>query len=261
MYIGVFDSGVGGLGIFNEIRRLLPEENILYFADQGFFPYGEKKPTEIQKRAEKIVNFYINQKCKIIIIACNTASVTSLFYLRGKFQIPIVGVVPVIKTAASLSMNKKIGILGTEVAISSSYLKTLVDEFAPSGLGYEVFYQSANDLVDLVEKGKFNNTSVIEKDLEIFKENHIDALALGCTHFPFLKNKIQESMGPQVAVLDSNEAVARQVRRILINNRWLERNRNSEYKFFTTGEDSAKFNNQIEMLSKIKNPNIEKINL
>lgn len=261
-YIGIFDSGVGGLSIFNAVKDFLPKENIIYFADQAHFPYGEKDYLEIQKFAGKIVEFLVKNKSKMVIVACNTASVASLHYLRSQFKnIPVVGVVPVVKTISLATLNKRVGILATKLTIESGYLKGIVDEFCPSSAGYRVYYQEASELVDKVEQGEILGVEKrVRVYLEGFKKNKTDAIALGSTHLPFFKEQIQRLMGPSVSVFDSNAAVARQVERVLKNIKMLERNAAPEYRFYTT-LDPARFRTQIERLTGFKNPRVEKVSL
>lgn len=260
--IGIFDSGVGGLGIFNAIRDLSPRENIIYFADQAHFPYGEKNYLEIQNLATSIVEFLIKNKSKMVIAACNTASVASLHYLRSQFKnTPVVGVVPVVKTISLATLSKKVGILATKLTIESGYLKGLVDEFCPSAGGYKVYYQEAKELVDRVEKGEIAGAEEkIKKYLKIFQKNKVDAIALGSTHLPFFKEQIQRLMGPSVAVFDSNAAVARQVERLLRKTNMPEEGASPQYRFYTTLDPSG-FKIQIERLTGLKNPKVEKVSL
>ena len=274
-YIGIFDSGVGGLGIFLEAKKLLPKENILYLADTKNCPYGEKSTEEIKRICKHNVDFLIKHGAKIIVVACNTASVSALEYLRLQFpNIPIIGVVPVVKTAAKITKNKKIGILATKRTVESSYLKNLVQEFCPKEKGFEINYQAANELVEEVENGYFchqpktgvflaesqkrfsmalatnfsrHGSPIIDKvqrNLDPLINAKVDVVALGCTHFPFLRNEIESILGKKVKVLDSNSAVARQIARVLVNNKQLSlNNKKPIYKFFTSG-DVAKLQRQ-----------------
>lgn len=274
-YIGIFDSGVGGLGIFLETKKLLPKENILYLADTKNCPYGEKSTEEIKIICKHNVDFLIKHGAKIVVVACNTASVSALEYLRLQFpNIPIIGVVPVVKTAAKITKNKKIGILATKRTVESSYLKNLVQEFCPKEKGFEIHYQAANELVEEVENGYFchqpktgvflagsqkrfsmalatnfsrHGSPIIDKvlrNLDPLINAKVDVVALGCTHFPFLRNEIESILGKKVKVLDSNSAVARQIVRVLVNNKQLSlNNKKPIYKFFTSG-DVAKLQRQ-----------------
>ena len=236
--IGIFDSGVGGLGIFSEIKKILPNENIIYLADTANCPYGEKTTEKIKEICRRNAEFLINEGAKIIVVACNAASVSALNYLRVEFpNVPIVGVVPVVKTAAKLTKNNRIGILATKATIDSDYLKGLVKEFCS---GKRVYYQKAGDLVDLVENIYFKKEPEIDKmvgrNVKPLVRNNVDIIALGCTHFPFLRSFIEKNAGKKIKILDSNGAVARQVRRVLENNNELSKDKNPKYLFYTTGQ-------------------------
>lgn len=235
-YIGIFDSGVGGLGILSEIKKILPNENILYLADNANCPYGEKSIDEIKEICKKNTEFLVSQGSKIVVVACNSASVLALNYLRSEFpNIPIVGVVPVVKTAVGVTKNKRIGILATKATINSDYLKGLVKEFCS---GMKIYNQAAGDLVDIVEQINIYKETEIEKKVKrninplIF--NSVDVIILGCTHFPFLKSYIEKNVGSKVTILDSNGAVARQVKRVLEKNNSLEDNKEADYVFYST---------------------------
>ncbi|MCL5794965.1 MAG: glutamate racemase [Patescibacteria group bacterium] len=285
-YIGIFDSGVGGLGIFNEILFIFPCENILYFADSKNCPYGEKPLKKIKEICRKNTKFLIDKGAKIIVVACNSASVSALNYLRSEFAgVPIIGVVPVVKTAAKITKNKRIGILATKATINSDYLKGLVREFCN---GDKVYYVAAGELVDIVENFQFPisnfqsnpksqmsndkkliaNSKIIKNSLLPFIKAKVDVVALGCTHFPFLRAEIEEILGPKVQVLDSNAAVARQVNRILTNNRQLSVDSyppvgeaghlSVQYKFYTSG-NARKSKIQIENLTGLRINKVEKI--
>ena len=251
--IGIFDSGVGGLGIFDEIRKLMPNENILYLADTKNCPYGEKTVKQIKQICLDNSKFLVKKGVDIIVVACNTGSTIALEYLRSQIHLHLrgvtfVGVVPVVKTCAEVSKNKRIGILATKATVESKYLQDLVEKYCPSNQEYHIYYQAANELVGLVESYKLQvmNYKLIKRYLQLFIDNEVDVIALGCTHFPFLRSDIEEILGPDVKVLDSNGAVARQVQRIqnaalpagrqefrMQNDKLNEKK--SSYQFFTSG--------------------------
>jgi glutamate racemase len=243
--IGIFDSGVGGLGIFQEVKKLLPRENITYLADTANCPYGDKSTQTIKEMCQRNTQFLIDMGAKIVVVACNTASVSALNYLRSEFpSIPIVGVVPVVKTAAEITKNKRIGILATKRTLESDYLKGLVNEFCPRENKYQIYCYASGDLVNLVENiDRYNEGEIAKKVQNSVKplvRNGVDVIALGCTHFPFLKDEIKKIAGEKVVVLDSNGAVARQVQRVLTKNKQLsEQTGESEYKFYTTFDKVA----------------------
>ena len=233
--IGIFDSGVGGLSIYKEIVRELPLESTIYIADSKNIPYGTKTPKEIHKLARKLVQFLLKKNVKLIVVACNTITVSSLDKLRREFpQIPIVGTVPVIKTASKSSKDKKIGILSTVRTAESQYQKNLIKKFAR---GNKVLNIGTDKLVPLIESGR-NVDLVLKEELKPFINSQVDVLALGCTHFPLIKNKIQGILGSKVLILDSGPAIARQVRRVLTNNNILSSSK-KDYIFYTTGDNTS----------------------
>lgn len=235
--IGVLDSGVGGLTVWKEIVKELPNESTIYIADSKNVPYGPKTAGEIHKLARKLVQFLLKNKVKLIVVACNTITVTSLSKLRKEFpQIPIVGTVPVVKTAAEKTKKRKIGILSTVRTAESRYQKDLIEKFAKD---LEVLNIGTDKLVPLIEKGDHVKMIqiILQQELKPFVDAKVDVLALGCTHFPLIKNEIQKIIGSNVLILDSGAAITRQVRRVLTNNDILS-NSVSNHKFFTTGDKS-----------------------
>jgi glutamate racemase len=235
--IGIIDSGVGGLSIWREITNSLPGESTLYFADSMNCPYGNKSPEEIHVLSKRLVAFLLTQNVKLVVIACNTITVTCLDKLRENYpQVPIVGTVPVIKVAAALSKTKRIGILSTVRTAESDYQKNLIQEFAKDCV---VVNEGTNDLVPFVERGELQSSAlmkVVKEALVPFNKEEIDVLALGCSHFPFLKEQIQDIIGEQVLILDSGEAIARQTARILTANKSVVVEVTGKHKFYTTGE-------------------------
>lgn len=229
--IGILDSGIGGITIWKEVAKELPKESTIYIADSKNVPYGVKTPKEIHKLARKLVHFLLKRDVKLIVIACNTITVSCLDKLRREFpQVPIVGTVPVVKTASEKTRNKKIGILSTVGTAKSAYQKKLIEKFAKD---LKVLNIGTDKLVPLIEKGE-DVDLVLPKVLKPFKE--VDVLALGCTHFPLVKNKIQKILGSNVLILDSGPAIARQVRRVLIHNDILSNSKRAKHYFYTTGD-------------------------
>lgn len=235
--IGIIDSGVGGLSIASKLIQNLPSESFIYLADSKNCPYGSRSKEEIFKLSEKMIDFLINKNIKLLVIACNTITVTNIDNLRDKYlNLPIAGTVPVIKTAVKETKNKKIGIFSTKATAESNYQEKLINDFA-KGVG--VINIGSSDLVSLIEKLDFKVIDkILNNELVPFKSLDIDVLALGCTHFPLIKDKIKKFL-PKVLILDSSEAIVRQVRRILENNSLLSNNKNPSYNFYTTGETFA----------------------
>lgn len=232
--IGVLDSGVGGLTVLAEIRRQLPHESTIYIGDSRNAPYGKRSPEEIRLLASKLIHFLLSQKAKMIVVACNTITVNGIDTLRQEFpQIPIIGTVPVVKKAAAETKKKKIGLLVTEATAKSAYNQELITKFASE---CAVTIIGTNKLVPLIESEKYHALpEVIAQELAPFKQNDVDVVVLGSTHFPILRQQIGEFLGKDVALLDSGGAVARQVGRILVANDTSAANTVAVHQVFTTG--------------------------
>lgn len=236
--IGILDSGSGGLTVMAEIARTHPGESLLYFGDHKFLPYSEKSTKLIQSRVKKIIKFFIHRKVKLIVIACNTATVAGIDNYRKSFpEIPILGVVPVVKTAAKLSVSKRFAVLSTVYTASSDYQNNLIMKYASDCF---VVNDGSKNLVGLIETGELNSPEVnneLEKILKPILKFNIDTLALGCTHFPFLKSKIQAIVGNKIRILDSAGAVNRQLDRIMEHNNLASGLTKGRIEYFTSGDD------------------------
>lgn len=247
--IGILDSGVGGLTVWQEIRKLLPQESTIYIGDSKNAPYGDKTTDEIFQKATRLIKFLLKKDTKLIVIACNVITTTSLDRLRSEFKgVPLVGTVPVVKKAAEMTKVGRIGILSTNGTAKSLYQKHLIEQFAS---GKNTLNLGTNLLVPLVEKGKWETEEakkILKKVLEPFKKSQVDVIALGCTHFPFMISEMQKIVGQKVQLLDSGSAIARQVQRILENNNSFTRKKKTSHTVLTTGE-KKKLENILEMLS------------
>src|SRR6185437_6344682 len=234
--IGILDSGLGGLTVLASIAQELPHESFIYSGDSANTPYGIKSEEEIYARAKRLIEFLVTKNVKLIVIACNTITVSCLDRLRIDYpDIPLIGTVPVVKTAAEVTKNKRIGILSTSRTAKSEYQKHLIEEFAE---GCTVFNHGNDEIVPLIEKGEKDSEEmreVLEKAVSVFEKEGVDTLVLGCTHFPFVKDQIQALAGDDVQLLDSGGALARQVRRVLEHNTNLSEEEEREVKIFTTG--------------------------
>jgi glutamate racemase len=234
--IGIFDSGSGGLSVYRCITNMLPHESIVYLGDHLNLPYGNKSTDFIKKRVNKCIKFLIKKRVKLIVIACNTATVAGIDYFRSENPgIPIVGVVPVVKTAAEISVTKKFVVLSTQFTANSTYQNDLINKWAPDCTVYTI---GSSRLVPLIEKGLLNSPEISQELQTIFKKiKHIpfDVVALGCTHFPFVRSSISAIVGDGVKILDSGSAVARQVQRILEHRNELSGLSVSKAIFYTTG--------------------------
>jgi glutamate racemase len=213
--IGLFDSGIGGTSIWKEVVKLLPYEKTIYLADSKNAPYGEKSSEEIIALSIKNTDFLISQGCKLIIIACNTATTNAIDYLRSHYNIPFIGIEPAIKPAALQSKTGAIGILATKGTLTSKLFEKTANEYTKNITKIE---QDGEGLVPLIEEGKLNSIELyqlLNKYLKPMLRFNIDHLVLGCTHYPYLIPQIQDILGEQVKIIDSGEAVAKQTKAIL----------------------------------------------
>jgi glutamate racemase len=232
--IGIFDSGLGGITIFKEIHAILPKENIIYLADSKNAPYGKKSKERIIELSIKNTEFLLKKGCKLIVVACNTASTNAVKTLREKYDVPFIRIQPAIKPAALNSKTRTVGILATEGTITSDLFYETSQKFAK---GVEVVEQIGEGIVELIESGKMNSPEMdvlLRKHLYPMLEKKIDNLVLGCTHYPFLIPQISEIIGYTVTIIDSGEAVARQTKNILeLENLINNSVSNSEQSFYT----------------------------
>ena len=233
--IGVLDSGVGGLTIWKEILLQHPLESTVYIGDSKNAPYGKRTPEDIRSLASQMITFLLKKDAKLIVVACNTITVNGIDIIRSQFpNTPIVGTVPVVKMAAQVSKNKKIGVLVTGATANSQYNQLLIEKFAPD---CEVVTIGTNALVPLIEAHKNKDLpTVIARELLPFIKKGVDTVVLGSTHFPILRQPIQDFLGERVHVLDSAGAVARQVGRILENNKIKTSPKKPTHAIFTTGK-------------------------
>ncbi len=236
--IGVFDSGVGGLTILNEMLRELPDERFVYYGDTGNCPYGVRPTSEIQELSRNAARFLLERGAKVIVVACNTASVSALANLRETFTVPFVGVVPAIKPAATLTHSGHVGIAATEASAHGDYLRQLIADHAN---GVTVHAVGCPQLVLLAEKGVLGGPeaeTAIRDYVDPMLALGIDVLVLGCTHFPAMRDAFVRVVGSEVAVIDSGAAIARQTRRVLAERGWLsgEGNVASEPRAITTAD-------------------------
>ena len=213
--IGIFDSGVGGLSVLLEVRRELPHEDLLYVADSAHAPYGEKPADFIERRATSIVDFFINEGAKAVVVACNTATGVAIEALRARWPMPIVGIEPAIKPAVAVTKSRVIGVLATSQTIASARFARLAGTFAT---GVEIVAQPCPGLVEQIEKGDLSGAetrSLVEDYVRPLLERGADTLVIGCTHYPFVRAVIESVAGPDVEIIDPAAAVAREVRRRL----------------------------------------------
>ncbi len=212
MKLGVFDSGVGGLSVLTTVKQHLPQLTYLYAADQYYLPYGEKTAAWICARSESIARFLIAQGAQAILIACNTATAAAADHLRMRFApIPIIGMEPAVKPAIVATRNKKIGVCATRTTLESMRFAALLERFADD---ITVISRPCPTWVDLVESGQLSGAhahAIVRAELKPLLAQGVDTLVLGCTHFPFLKPLITDIVGSDIILIDTAEAVARQV--------------------------------------------------
>lgn len=213
--IGIFDSGVGGTSIWKEIHELLPYENTIYLADSKNAPYGDKSEKAIQDLSKKNTEFLLKKKCKLIVVACNTATTNAISYLRKNYKVPFIGIEPAIKPAALKSRSKTVGVLATKGTLSSSLFHSTSENHAN---GIRIIEREGTGLVRLIESGRAESElsrELLEIYLAPMLEAGIDHLVLGCTHYPYLIPVLKEMLPETVKIIDSGEAVARQTKAVL----------------------------------------------
>ena len=213
--IGIFDSGVGGLSVLRAIRAELPAEDTLYVADSGHAPYGDRTRAFIEQRAVAIAAFLEARDAKAIVVACNTATGAAAQALRARFPMPVVAIEPAVKPAALQTKTGTVGVLATTSTLSSQKFQDLVDRH---GAGVRVLIQPCPGLVEQVEAGDLGGPAtraIVERLVRPLVDQGADALVLGCTHYPFLRQLIEEVAGGDVVLIDPAVAVAREVRRRL----------------------------------------------
>lgn len=235
--IGLFDSGIGGTSIWKEVVKLLPNENTIYLADSKNAPYGEKSSEEIIALSVKNTEFLLSKGCKLIVVACNTATTNAIDYLRKNYTIPFIGIEPAIKPAALLSKTGAIGILATKGTLSSKLFEKTTKEYTKNITTIE---QDGEGLVPLIEEGKLNSPKINELLTTYLKPMlnfNIDHLVLGCTHYPYLIPQIKKIIGENVTIIDSGEAVAKQTKAILEKHNLLSTSTTkSHHQFYTNSE-------------------------
>lgn len=213
--IAVFDSGVGGISVLQHIHALLPYEQLIYFADSKYAPYGSKTSGEIQARCVEITDFLMVKGAKALVVACNTATAAAIEMLRARYAIPIIGMEPAVKPAAQASKNGIIGVLATTGTLQSAQFAGLLESY---GRNVKVVTQACVGLVECVERGELNarhTKTLVQQYCQPLLDEGADTIVLGCTHYPFLKEVIREAVGEKVILIDTGAAVAKQLKRQL----------------------------------------------
>jgi glutamate racemase len=234
--IGVFDSGVGGLSLLRCIREQLPGENLIYIADSRYAPYGNRSKEYIENRSLALSEFLIEQKAKAIVVACNTATAAAISKMRSIFPVPIIGMEPGVKPALSITRTGTVGILATTETIRSEKFQNLISRFCNE---CEIVTQDCPGLVEQVEKMDLSGPDtlkMVRKYVSALLEKGADTIVLGCTHYLFLTKVIKKVAGKDITVIDTGNAVAREVvRRLLESGLMAENNKTGKEQFWTSG--------------------------
>lgn len=239
--IGVFDSGLGGLSVLRAIRESMPSQAVIYFGDQGHVPYGQRSLEEVRAFSTEAVKFLLGKGAKLIVVACNTASVAALLSLRRDFpQVPFVGMEPAVKPAAEQTHTGTVGVLATFATFQGALYASVVERFAH---GVNLLQDPCIGLVPQIEKGNLDGAEtrkILEDALKPMLAQNIDTIVLGCTHYPFVIPLIQEIVGPSVRVIDPAPAIARQTKRLLQEHGWLSEGlERSAVDFYTSGDPAS----------------------
>ncbi|MFA5867467.1 MAG: glutamate racemase [Actinomycetota bacterium] len=239
--IGIFDSGVGGLTVVRAVLEHLPEEDIIYYGDTARFPYGPKDLRDVRGFVFEIAQYLIDQGVKIIVIACNTGTAAGLVDAQRKFDIPIIGVVePGARGAALATVDRRVGVIGTEGTIASGTYQRAIEAL---DAGIKVTAQACPRFVEFAESGETEGpaiTAVAEEYLASLKKSRVDTVILGCTHYPLLTEVIQKVMGPDVKLISSATETATEVEENLTRRGYLAENKDgATHRFIVSGDTTS----------------------
>jgi glutamate racemase len=229
--IGIFDSGVGGISVLKHIHALLPHEDLIYLADSKYAPYGNKTAQEITQRCLILCDDLLQKNVKAIVVACNTATAAAIDELRETFDIPIIGMEPAVKPAAEASKNGVIGVLATVGTLKSAQFAALLESY---GRNVKVVTQGCVGLVECIERGELDapeTKALIRLYTSPLLVDGADTIVLGCTHYPFIKEVIQDVVGREITLIDTGAAVAKQLKRQL-----------EEKSLFSVGQEKTEVN-------------------
>lgn len=256
-FIGVFDSGVGGLTLLPALQFILPHEQFLYVSDDAHAPYGGKSKEEIIERCNIVVQSLIDKGCKIIIVACNTATTNAIETLRATYSIPFIGIEPAIKPAALKSQTKVVGVLATQGTLSSTLFAKTSAAFTQDVLVVE---QIGSGLVEAIETGLLDDpklTKLVRSYINPMLEQEMDTLVLGCTHYPLLLPLLKKVLPSNIQIIDSAEAVAKETHRILEENQLICQTKEiGHIQYFSSAKNSTLLRfipKEIEVLSLTSN--------
>jgi glutamate racemase len=234
--VGVFDSGVGGLSVLRHIRKELPEHPLLYVADSGHVPYGDKSPEYIRERSLALTRFLLEHGAAAIVVACNTATAAAAALLRATFAAPVVAMEPAVKPAVAATRSGVVGVLATVGTLESARFAALLQQYAGE---IEIVTQACPGLVEQVEAGELDSAAtrvLVERYTQPLLDRGADTLVLGCTHYPFLSGLITAVAGPNVTLVDTGAAVARQLARRLVDAGTIGAVSGPPERFWTTGD-------------------------
>ncbi|HUG53967.1 MAG TPA: glutamate racemase [Vicinamibacteria bacterium] len=213
--IGLFDSGVGGLSVAREIRRALPAEDLLYVADTAYCPYGDRPVDQVRERALAVGRHLQEAGARLVVAACNTASGAALEDLRAHLSVPVVGLEPAVKTAVAATRSRRVGVMATSGTLRSERFARLVQAH---GDGVQVVAQPCPGLADLIEEGHLEGEMLTRRLVELtepLREQGVDVVVLGCTHYAFVSKALETVLGPGVTLVDSAPAIARRTAHLL----------------------------------------------
>jgi glutamate racemase len=234
--LAIFDSGVGGLSVAREIRRALPAEDLLYFADTAYCPYGDRPDPEVRQRALTVGRYLADAGAKLIVVACNTATGAALDDLRAAVRVPVVGLEPAVKIGARVTKVGRVGVMATTSTVRSERLARLVRSHAS---GIEVLNVPCPGLADVVEEGHLEDATLerrLEELTRPLRDRGVDAVVLGCTHYAFVAPALARVLGPGVELVDSAPAIARRVEHLLREAGMLVISGPGSMRALTTGE-------------------------
>jgi len=234
--IGVFDSGVGGLSVLRHIRQALPDERLIYVADSGHVPYGDKSPYYIEQRSLALTRFLIAHGADAIVIACNTATAAAAATVRSQFSIPIIGMEPAVKPAVAATRSGVVGVMATVGTLESARFAALLERY---GEEVEIVTQGCPGLVEQVEQGELNSAqtrALIARYVAPLLARGADTLILGCTHYPFLAPLIREVVGTEITLVDTGQAVARQLKHRILTELPVRHPGAAPAQFFSSGD-------------------------
>ena len=236
--IGIFDSGIGGTSIWQEIHQLLTNDKTIYLADSTNAPYGQKSKQEIIDLSIKNTDFLLQMNCKLIVVACNTATTNAIQELRAKYTVPFIGIEPAIKPAATNSKTQTIGILATKGTLNSELFHRATEMFQDT----RIIEQVGHGLVQLIEGGQINSIEMkqlLHSYLQPMIDANIDYLVLGCSHYPYLIPQIKKMLPDHIQIIDSGQAVARQTQKVLQEKVGVSNIKNTEPIFYSNTDTAV----------------------